>query len=464
MAADVPLALQTLYAELVDRAASDAFDEAFAEDGTFVPKTVRGRRYWYFQMSTQKGRAQRYVGPETPELLDRIKHHKRDRQDRRDRQSLVSTLVRSGHLPSPQPEIGEIVAALAKAGVFRLRGVLVGTSAYQTYAAMLGMRLPVAGLQTEDVDIAQFAAVSVAVEDKTPTALEILWEVDASFRPVSEQTDNRRTTKYRAANGLRVDFLTPNRGPDTDQPASSPAFHTDAAQLRFLDFLIRDPEPAVVLHGTGIYVTVPAPQRYAVHKLIVARRRRPGAAKSDKDVQQASSLLEALIRKRPHELKSAWVEAYGRGPKWRKLLGESMALIPADVRDSLLKSVGMARSVVDGLDLTFAAPVARYDSARDVVTFRGEANGESVRCAVSRETLDDHFRLRQATDAARLELFRENRSLFERMTRLKYMEWPIEKLDEALIKTEDLERLLAGIKTPSAPSKPAPRRGRGRRA
>jgi hypothetical protein len=462
VAADVPLALQTLYAELVDRAASDAFDEAFAEEGTFVPKTVRGRRYWYFQMPTGKGRVQRYVGPETPELLDRIKHHKRDRQDRRDRQTLVSTLVRSGHLPSPQPEIGEIVAALARAGVFRLRGVLVGTSAYQAYAAMLGARLPVAGLHTEDVDIAQFAAVSVAVGDQTPSALEILREVDASFRPVSEQTDNRRTTKYRAANGLRVDFLTPNRGPDTDQPASLPAFHTDAAQLRFLDFLIRDPEPAV-LHGTGIYVTVPAPQRYAIHKLIVARRRRPGAAKSDKDVQQAASLLEVLIRKRPHELRSAWTEAYSRGPKWRKLLGEGLALVTAAVRDATVKVVGARRSAVDGLDLVFSAPVARYDSGRDVVLFRGEANGESVRCAVSLEAFEDFAEVESLDGDGCLAVYRKNRSLFEKMARLKYLEWPIEQIDEVLIKSADLEKLREQLNSPSAPAAPAPRKGRGRR-
>jgi hypothetical protein len=49
--------------------------------------------------------------------------------------------VRSFNLPRPIPEIGAVIAALAKAGVFRLRGILVGTVAYQTYAAMLGVRL-----------------------------------------------------------------------------------------------------------------------------------------------------------------------------------------------------------------------------------------------------------------------------------------------------------------------------------
>jgi hypothetical protein len=44
--------------------------------------------------------------------------------------------------------------------------------------------------------------------------------------------------------------------------------------LRFLVFLILDREPAILLHATGVLVSVPAPQRFVLHKLIVARRRR----------------------------------------------------------------------------------------------------------------------------------------------------------------------------------------------
>jgi hypothetical protein len=445
MANGLPLSLRTLYAELVDRAASDAFDEAFAEEGAFVPKVVRGRRYWYFQAPTSAGRAQRYVGPETPELLDRIERHKESRKERRDRHALVSTLIRSGHLPAPQPEIGDVIQALARAGVFRLRGVLVGTTAYQTYAAMLGARLPMQGIRTEDVDIAQFTSVSVAVEDRTPPILEVLKSLDPTFRAVSEQTDSRRATRYRAKSGIRVDFLSPNRGPDSDEAVSLPTFRTDAAQLRFLDFLIYDPEPAVVLHDAGVYVVVPAPQRYALHKLIVARRRRPGTAKSEKDVHQAEALLDVLARKRPRELKAAWNEAYGRGSKWRKLLGEGLSLVSMPVRDEALKAVGAPRNVVDGLDLAFSAPAARYDPERDVVLFRGEAGGKSVRCAISRAAIDDHFALRRATDEERLWLFREHRPLFERMARAKYLHWPVEQPDEVLVRSEDRDRLLSQV-------------------
>jgi hypothetical protein len=154
-----------------------------------------------------------------------------------------------------------------------------------------------------------------------------------------------RVTNYVARDGLRVEFLTPNIGPDTDTPRPLPALQTDAQPLRFLDFLIRDPEPAVVLHGAGIYVNVPAPQRFAVHKLIIARRRREGAAKRDKDVQQAEALLSLLLKKRRHELKYAWEEAYKRGAEWRRLLGESLDDLTPAVRDDMLDGIAAKTSV-----------------------------------------------------------------------------------------------------------------------
>ena len=442
MFSEVPVALQTAYADLLDRAASAAFEDAVADDGAFVSKTVRGRRYWYFQLPAEAGRRQRYVGPETPELLERIARHKHARGDRNDRTALVSMLVRSAYLPRPLPQIGEIVAALARAGVFRLRGVLVGTVAYQTYAAMLGTRLPSAALQTGDVDIAQFADVSIAVGDSTPAMLDVLKAVDPSFRPVSSIVDERHVAAYEAANGFRVDFLTPNRGPEKDAPEPLPALGKDAQPLRFLDFLTRDPEPAVVLHRAGIHVLVPAPERYAVHKLIVARRRRVGNAKRGKDIQQAEALIAVLVKKRPHELKAAWQEAFGRGKTWRLLLGESLGLVAAEARDRILKAVDATRSIIPGLDLTFAAPPARYDSERDTVTVWGEANGARVLCSVSRDALDDHFGTDGLGKNGRVAAFRENRGTVERLLRTKYLTWPVEEPGAVLLRTGDVESLL----------------------
>lgn len=442
----VPLLLmQTTYAELLDRCRATAFHEAFPQDGTFIPKTIKGKRYWYFQQQSGTGRKQKYVGPETAELLSQIAKHRQVRDDERERRALVSTLVRSFGLPRPIKEIGDIVAALAKAGVFRLRGVLVGTVAYQTYAPMLGTRLPHTVLQTNDVDIAQFQNVSVAVGEQTPPVLDLLKNVDETFRAVPNLHEHN-VTSYIAKGGLRVDFFTPNEGADTDVPQPLRAFQTDAEPLRFLDFLIYDPEPAVLLHDAGIHVLVPSPQRYAIHKLIVSRRRPEGTAKRDKDIQQSAALLTVLNEKRPYELKLAWENAYSRGNTWQRLLAEGLSQIPASTRDLVLKTVGRSRGLIPGLDLTFSEPVPHYDFERDLVTFIGDALGSSVRCAISREALDDNFGATTSlSNEQRLDKFRKNRSAIEHVAHEKYLHWPIEEPEAVLIKTMEVPKLLQAI-------------------
>ena len=335
------LLIQTQYAELLERVEAAAFEQAFPEPGNFLVKHVDARRYWYFQAPRVAGqpRPQRYVGPETAELLVRIEAHRRQLQDRKERRALVAALVRSGRMPQPLPRMGKVVEALARAGLFRLRAVLVGTMAYQCYPAMMGLRLKQAQLTTSDVDIAQFLSISVAVGDRIEDPLAVLRAVDPSFGPAPSLDDREPPHSYLAAGALKVEFLTPNRGADTDLSTYLPALQTQAQPLRFLDFLIYDATPAVLLHGDGVLVTVPRPERFAVHKLILAPRRRVAEAKSAKDLRQASELLAWLAEFRPHDLHEAWQEAGQRGPAWRELLATGFAQLPAALQARVRKVI-----------------------------------------------------------------------------------------------------------------------------
>ena len=328
---ELPLALQTSYAELIDlcEAASAARD--FPERGGFTAKTVKGRRYWYFQGREADGsRRQRYVGPETPKLLALIAAHGRERGGEQARRKIVVALLAAG-LPRPHPSAAAAIEALSRAGAFRLRATLVGTAAFQCYCGLLGVLFAHRMLQTGDVDIAQFRDVSIAVEDAMPPALEVLRAADASFEPVPYVFDPHKAAAYASKSGMRVEFLTPNRGPDRDAPVALPALGTDAQPLRFLDYLIRNPVRAVLLHGSGVLVDVPSPERFAWHKLIVARRRQ-GAAKVEKDVAQAQALIAALAERRPYDLRDAWAELASRGPQWRKLAREGWMMLAPDAR------------------------------------------------------------------------------------------------------------------------------------
>ncbi|MGZ3339810.1 MAG: GSU2403 family nucleotidyltransferase fold protein [Reyranella sp.] len=442
----LPLAFQTTYAELLEQCSLDAFNEAFPEAGTFVSKDVAGKRYWYFQLPASEGQKQKYVGAESPQLLEHIKRHQQAREAERTRRSLVSTLVRSAALPRPIPRIGEIVAALAKAGVFRLHGVLVGTVAYQTYPAILGMRLPATSLSTNDVDIAQFTYLSVAVKDTTAPMLDVLKAVDESFRAVPHVHDGRRSVTYRAADGVRVDFLTPNEGPDSDKPRRLPALGTDAEPLRFLDFLIRSPEPAVVLHGAGIYVMVPAPERYAVHKLIVAQRRvGPGNIKRPKDLVQSEALLNRLVEAKPNELRDVWHEAESRSARWLDYMLTGLADINPTVRDRTLAVVGKTRADVPELDLRFEDSAPRDDFEREAVMLWASAGKQRIRCIVSRTVLEDHYGAEGLGKEGRIKKLQDNRQEIEALIREKYLHDPVEESGTIVLKTLEIERLRAKI-------------------
>jgi hypothetical protein len=238
---------------------------------------------------------------------------------------------------------GEVLAALADAGVFRLRAVVVGTVAYQTYSGLLGLRLTGANTVTGDLDIAQFRAVSVALGDAVDVPFEeILRRVDARFRAIPARTDPRRATQYALGDRFRVDVLAPNTGRERDLALSLPALRTDAQPLRFLDFLLFEEESAVALHDAGVLVNVPAPERYALHKLLVSQRRletRQGQAKAPKDLAQAAALIEALEGARPHRLEERWRELSERGRAWRKHVQAAAELLPP-----------IARTVVAGFD------------------------------------------------------------------------------------------------------------------
>ena len=88
-----------------------------------------------------------------------------------------------------------------------------------------------------------------------------------------------------------------------------------AEPLRFLDFLI---------HAPSALCSSMAPERFAVHKMIVAARRRTGgdgAAKVSEDRQQAGAVLTTMgVLRREEDLADVWIEAWGRGPSWRDAL------------------------------------------------------------------------------------------------------------------------------------------------
>jgi hypothetical protein len=340
----IDLMFRTMVAELQQRAFDDDWSEDFPPTGRFVPVKVGARVYFYFdQPDGEGGQRRRYVGPADDEGISlRVAEQRGHKTDYKGRRKLVSTLTREAGLIAPERQTGEVVEALARAGLFRLRGVLVGTVAFQSYGAYLGVRLPMAAIQTGDADLAQDYAISAEVGDSLPPILDLLQGVDPTFRAVPHISGSRRSHAFRNAQGYRVEFLTTNRGAEeyADEPASMPALGGAAAEpLRFLDFLIRDPVRSILLHNAGVSVVVPDPARYAVHKLIVAGRRQEdagGRAKSEKDLRQAGMLFDVLQKTGGrNSLAAALEEAWARGPAGKAALAEGVEAMPKEYSGSV---------------------------------------------------------------------------------------------------------------------------------
>lgn len=333
-----PLALQTLYAELLDQLRLAQVGDLPA--GTsFRKRILSGRDYWYAQPpTTPTGRPKEiYLGVDTPELSALIAQTKSTSAARKTRRSIVRSLV-SGGFFAPDALTGDLAEALAMSGVFRLRGVLVGTSAFQTYGPLLGVRLLGATLRTADLDLAQDYGVSLALDDTIdPNMLEALQSVDPSFRAIADTFNPALPLAYMNDDQFRVDVLTTNRGAPSRGGSRLPSLGTGAVALRFLDFLLRDPVEAALLHRSGVLVSVPSPARYGVHKLIVAvDRKGPGAIKAAKDIRQAEVLFKALVQGRRHdEILEVWEEALNRGEGWRSRLLKGRARLDDDVQNLL---------------------------------------------------------------------------------------------------------------------------------
>lgn len=90
---------------------------------------------------------------------------------------------------------------------------------------------------------------------------------------------------------LIVEFLTPERGRGTDAPVDLPTLGVNATALRFLSFLS---ESTIKVNVDDFKITLPHPARFALHKLIVAQRRR-NKDKARKDNMMALEILNDLM-------------------------------------------------------------------------------------------------------------------------------------------------------------------------
>lgn len=312
------------YTDLVRLLKDDAVSGV---EGKPTLKRRGDKAYWYAARRVGAEMRFFYIGEdsdETRERIDRIEAlHKTAKERQAERSRLVRLLRAEGMTPTDRAT-GSILSAMADAGTFRLGGTIVGTNAFRLYEGELGIRLPLGGMaNTGDIDIAQFEKLSVALEDQVDPGLAETFSA-LKFDPLPD-LDRGRTWRWaQGGSGQLVEFLTPAFGEETIRDL--PALGVSAQALNYLNFLIAEPIHAAAIYRSGVLVQVPRPERYAIHKLIIADRRRDGVGslKASKDREQAAFLVEAMAEDRPDDLRRAYETAMDVGPRWREHIANSL--------------------------------------------------------------------------------------------------------------------------------------------
>ncbi len=322
----LPTTTQAVYSELLERLIVLEAEDVLgaAGSGSFVGKTVKGRRYWYLQKSEGRNKRQLYLGPDSEALQEWMSHVREERESRRDQLEGVARLaamLASGGLTPETAGIVKVLKILEEAEVFRRGGVLVGTVSYRGLGAALGVELEGASVRTQDVDIAPEPDLVVGLPPAAPqtSVADRLLGASEGFQPIPSIDPRQPSTSFSVRSlDLRVDFLVPARGRTVEGPVFVPQFGLSATPLRFLEYLVESPVRAVVVGPRPVLVNVPQPARFAFHKIYTACQRSAAfQTKVAKDLAQASSLVEVLAEDRPDDVIAAW-RALAPYPKVRR--------------------------------------------------------------------------------------------------------------------------------------------------
>jgi hypothetical protein len=321
---------QAAYHDLVSLLLDDVISDI---RGTPTLRERGERAYWYDRYRVGTAVKERYLGDDNEQLRARIERHeslKTEESARRKERARLVRLLRSERFLGLDSAAGSLMAALAKAGLFRVGGVAVGTIAFLLYEGELGLRLAAdATARTSDIDIASFEKLALGINDAIqPDLKEVL--ADFSFAPVLS-LERGRAWRWRQSDGQSLlEFLTPSFR-DEEGIRDLPALGVSAQALHHLEYLISDTIHAAAIYREGILVKAPRPERFAIHKLIVADRRMdgPDSLKARKDLMQAELLISILSEDRPADLTEAYDEAVSRGPRWRKRIEASLNRAPS---------------------------------------------------------------------------------------------------------------------------------------
>lgn len=310
-------ALFTAHARALAAAYSDLENQAMAQEqaapgtpGTLLERTnAGGFRYYALQRYEHDGtRRETYIAgpvgdPKADELADRTRQ--RISEHREVRES-IRLLIREGYA-ALEPKHYAVVAALGNHGLFAAGGVLVGTHAFEVIVNRLGVRA--SAFATMDIDIAR-ASHLVLNEVPAGGLLDILRSSGVEFQEVPgfDPRDPPIKFKEKGRSRFTVDLIVAS-GDMEYSIQYVPELKAHAVALPYFRYLISETQPGAAISRMGcIAVRVPLPERFAIHKLLVAQLRVGRSEKAQKDIRQAAVLMAALGELHPGAIEEAFAK------------------------------------------------------------------------------------------------------------------------------------------------------------
>lgn len=333
VANELTLPAQTTFAQVCDAARAVNLSRSVADlSGHFAKRTIKGRQYWYFRYrDIDSVERMSYVGPDSDELRALIEKSKTP-SALPGLKALANAAIDLGCAGIPSRHY-RVISRLSEFGFFRAGGVLVGTHAFLTYGNMLGIRWGAIS-QTHDVDFAH-AGRNLAIALPADISINVhsaIGSLEAGFIPIMRLSGKAGATyRHPTDAAFQIDFLT-TRHRGGDEPFEHPKLGVVLQPLRFLEYVLEDVVQSAVISEQGAaVVNLPAPARYAVHKMIVAGERFGGDSnpKRGKDLDQARALIACIRNVRPDKIESAWADVIARGPGWAKRARTGLAAVDA---------------------------------------------------------------------------------------------------------------------------------------
>ena len=281
---------------------------------TYVKK--QGKiEYIYGKRMLGDSQISEFIGrADDPKIQGRAESYRNAQAASRDRRKILGALKSAG-LTTPLPQVGRILEVIADAGLFADgQGILIGTAAYQSMDALVGMFLPSTAMMTGDIDVAT-ATLALRAKTEGDTMDKILQRADKTFQPIGSIDRKAWPWRFKNDQGFLVELLMPVKKRNDESTAKLRAIGAGAMRLQQLEWLIKDPVRAVVLYGAGVPIRVPDPARFAVHKLMISGKRRGDSIKYQKDLAQAAAICEALSQTNPGHLAAMFDDARKRGKR-----------------------------------------------------------------------------------------------------------------------------------------------------